>query len=667
MKIKRLTLKNVTSYKESTTFDFELGLNIVIGPNGGGKSNLQRILAMVLSHYFIRQHDFVETDDESDVKVVDLWNKKQLKRKLEPFLGEEDADQEIEIVLSPDPADLENIRTIAGKLDQFNEHLDFWDSPVEVYEPGDFIEALSDADSFTYRIHNLKFEEPEAGSPAWAFKEYLRTFLMFMRLSNRIPDVKLTSPVFFFFSERAPNRNARVQTNQFAEATYYSGYRNAHQAASGDSTDLLQWGAQHFARLYHRAVYESSRSDAKGADIFAQEPDVQLLNHYLGELGYEWDFWTDQDRVSFTFFLTRRGSDLRLTTDRFSSGEREIVHFLLAMFALNVEDGVVLVDEPELHLHPRWQKTFLGLFRDLAPKRNNQFLIATHSPVFVTPDTVDNITRVYKTENGSAKVGLRDVDLPAKKSLVRMINSQNNERVFFADKAVLVEGISDRLVLASLLDGAGVFFKNNEAIEIIEVGGKGNFADYTALLAGLETPSFVLADLDYLREVGSDGVAALFAPDDKKAWNRLRAKKGTDAESFVSLLRRAIDENDAECLKDFLAYVQGRSQRLVDPVPDDLDALLATELGVLAAGGCYVLGRGEIEDYLPPGVASVKDIVDMTTNRNWINEVEDPERRLELGRIVCGILEVAEDDQADFERLLVDGGVAFPEPLTVVA
>ncbi len=52
--------------------------------------------------------------------------------------------------------------------------------------------------------------------------------------------------------------------------------------------------------------------------------------------------------------------------------------------APNVKDGVVLLDEPELHLHPRWQRVFLGVFREIAPSRNNQFVITTHSPVFVS-------------------------------------------------------------------------------------------------------------------------------------------------------------------------------------------------------------------------------------------------------------------------------------------
>ncbi|MBM3530836.1 MAG: hypothetical protein FJX62_22390 [Alphaproteobacteria bacterium] len=51
MKIKNMSITNVTSYNEETAFEFDDHLNILIGPNGGGKSNLQKILAVVLSQF----------------------------------------------------------------------------------------------------------------------------------------------------------------------------------------------------------------------------------------------------------------------------------------------------------------------------------------------------------------------------------------------------------------------------------------------------------------------------------------------------------------------------------------------------------------------------------------------------------------------------------------
>jgi putative ATP-dependent endonuclease of OLD family len=665
VKIKRFAVKNVTSYKERTEFVFDERINILIGPNGGGKSNLQKILALVLSKYFIHQYEFKYSDQEAKIEPIDLWTRRVLERNLARFIGD-DSDQEIEIELAPESSDVENIKAIGNNLDKFNEHLSFWESPYPSYEPLNHAETIATSVSFTYRITNFNFQEPEPNTAAWGFKEYLRTFFIFMRLASRLPDVKLTSPVFFFFSERTSNRRVEIQSNQITEQSYFTGFRSAYQAAMGENTDLLQWGAQHFARLYWKAVHNAaSKLDTIAPDLFKLEPDVKLLSHYMQQLGYEWGFLTDQDAVSYAFALRRNKDDPWLTADKFSSGEREIVHFLLAMFALNVKDGVILVDEPELHLHPRWQRIFLGLFRDLAPERNNQFVISTHSPVFVTPDTVNNITRVYKSAIlGSAKIALQDIQLPQKKNLVRMINSQNNERVFFADKVVLVEGITDRLVLASLLDAACARFSNNQAIEIVEVGGKTNFDDYRSLLEALMTPSVVVADLDYLTLVGSEDVRALFVTNTEKQWESLKDKKSTDAMAMMAALKQAIDKTNTAELQNFWAYFVSRHPRLKEQLSGSEQRTLDLELARLRLQNVLVLRHGEIEDYLPPGVSGVKGIVDLTTDRNWINRIPDESRRVELGQSICQILDVSKEQSKKLEEELRHQSVAFPQPVS---
>jgi predicted ATPase len=665
MKIRRLVVKNVTSYREPVTFTFDNRLNILIGPNGGGKSNLQKILALVLSNYFIHQYEFRRDDNEAKVEPVSLWTKRVLERALPPFLGDE-SPQEIDITLTPEPSDITNIQVIGANLERFNKELDYYESPVTRYDPVDLLDKITPELEFTYRIANLELQEPPHDSGAWGFREYLRTFFIFLRLSGRLADIRLTAPVFFFFSERTSKGRIEIQSNSFTEQSYFSGYRSAYQAATGENTNLLQWGAQHFARLYWKAVTAAAhRPDATARELFRTYPDVQLLTRYMTQLGYEWTFLMDPESVSYAFALRKDSASPWLTPEMFSSGEREIVHFLLAMFALNVKDGVVLIDEPELHLHPRWQRIFLGLFRDLAPSRNNQFVITTHSPVFVTPDTINSITRVYRQPGGATeRIALRDVDLPDKKNLVRMINSQNNERVFFADRAVLVEGITDRLVVASLLDGGSVRFANNDAIEIVEVGGKGNFAEYRKLLDALRTPSFIVADLDYLGEVGSAETKALFAPNAAKAWESFRQKKGLDSSNAIRLLRGAIQGDDRAALLAFVDYLEGRHLRLMEPLTEEQNARLAAEFARLSAERILILRYGEIEDHLPLDTSDVKAVVALTTDRNWINRVPGEPQRKTLAEILCEILQIEGETRAAFLAEAASGAVVFPTPLT---
>ncbi len=664
MKIRRFAIKNVTSYRERVAFSFDERLNILIGPNGGGKSNLQKALALVLSHFFIHQYEFKLNDNEAKVEAVSLWTKRVLERTLSPFLGD-DSSQEIEIVLVAEPSDIENIRAIGKNLERFNRELAYYESPFSAYEPISLIGQIPPGAEFSYRIRNLELEEPDHQTGAWGFREYLRTFFIFMRLSSRLPDIQLTSPVFFFFSERTSKGRIEIQSTQFTEQHYYSGLRTAYQAATGENTNLLQWGAQHFARLYWKAVTDAAKSrDHVTEDLFSKYPDVVLFTRYLKQLGYEWTFQTDPDSVSYGFVLRKDSGSPWLTPEMFSSGEREVVHFLLAMFALNVKDGVVLIDEPELHLHPRWQRIFLGLFRDIAPSRNNQFIITTHSPVFVTPDTINNITRIFRQPGGgSARIALKDVDLPGKQNLVRMINSQNNERVFFADRAVLVEGISDRLVISSLLDAASARFANNDAIEIIEVGGKGNFAEYRKLLDALATPSFIIADLDYLKDVGDPAVRGLFGPNATKAWEALKQKKSIDGRSAIHALRDALDKGDGNTLRVFLDYIQDRHACFVGPLTGEQRKHVDEVLDRLMVQKIIVLSDGEIEEYLPLGVADVRGIVELTIDRNWVNRVPNAERRVMLGRLICEILSPNQEARRLFMEEISRGVVTFPEPL----
>ena len=306
-----------------------------------------------------------------------------------------------------------------------------------------------------------------------------------------------------------------------------------------------------------------------------------------------------------------------------------------------------------------------ALFREIAPSRNDQFLIATHSPVFVSPDTIDNVTRIHRQGgSGSDRVALRDVELPGGKSLVRMINSQNNERVFFADKVVLVEGISDRLVMASVLDGVASRCQNYEAVEIVEVGGKHNFDDYRTLLGGLQTPAYVVADLDYLLQVGSDGGRGLFQASPTKEWQALKGKRSLDGATAMALLREATAAGDTSTLTEFLTYLEGRCVRLKDPLSDVEQTTLAEELASLRGERIFLLSGGEIEAYLPEGVRDVRSIVEAIVEADWINSVTDVARRIELIGLACEILGASDLVAEALRQEAEEGTVAFAPPLS---
>ena len=95
-----------------------------------------------------------------------------------------------------------------------------------------------------------------------------------------------------------------------------------------------------------------------------------------------------------------------------SSGEKQIVFrggFLLRNLG-TITGSPILVDEPELSLHPQWQLKILnflkGLFTDAYGVQTSQLIVATHSPFILHNDTRanDKVIVLKKDDKGDVKL-----------------------------------------------------------------------------------------------------------------------------------------------------------------------------------------------------------------------------------------------------------------------
>ena len=59
--------------------------------------------------------------------------------------------------------------------------------------------------------------------------------------------------------------------------------------------------------------------------------------------------------------------------------------------------GIVLIDEIELHLHPKWQWKILSVLEDTFP--NIQFIVTTHSPMVISSCKKCNLLLLTRNEN----------------------------------------------------------------------------------------------------------------------------------------------------------------------------------------------------------------------------------------------------------------------------
>lgn len=99
----------------------------------------------------------------------------------------------------------------------------------------------------------------------------------------------------------------------------------------------------------------------------------------------------------------------RLTVNQLSDGEKCLIALIgdlarrlaIANPALQsplVGDGIVLIDEIDLHLHPNWQRMVVPKLLEVFP--NCQFLISTHSPHIITHVHPENLYLLKQTDTG---------------------------------------------------------------------------------------------------------------------------------------------------------------------------------------------------------------------------------------------------------------------------
>ena len=111
-----------------------------------------------------------------------------------------------------------------------------------------------------------------------------------------------------------------------------------------------------------------------------------------------------QDGRNITLFTNSSGD--KFDINELSSGEKQLFLRTLAIRMLNPENSIILIDEPELSLHPKWQQRIVDVYRKIG--KNNQIIIATHSPHILGSVKKENIMLLDKDDEGKIVVRTGD-------------------------------------------------------------------------------------------------------------------------------------------------------------------------------------------------------------------------------------------------------------------
>lgn len=332
------------------------------------------------------------------------------------------------------------------------------------------------------------------------------------------------------------------------------------------------------------------------------------------------------DAGQMKVFFGKTDSEQEYSVAAEASGLVNVISILAALFDEVVE--VLLIDEPEVSLHPQLQSYLLREMKSAAKRYNKTIIISTHSAEMIELNSASELCNfVFFRKDSLPKQISPDTpelnSVKLKEFLLRM--SLIYSEGFFAKKVMLIEGSSDMILCRYLcnrlnlkLDVAGS--------QIIPVEGKGQFPVITKLFRLIGKEVCVLTDLDGFTD--DNNIVNLFAvlPEAIQIANDYGNR---DLQSMIRDIKTKIDEL-VQSQKENMVMIYNQHPYWVnrDPEADDdkiirraliaqLFTVSADELAIwpdphewtslkkritvlfdiLEKLGCFILRRGAVESY----------------------------------------------------------------------
>lgn len=172
--------------------------------------------------------------------------------------------------------------------------------------------------------------------------------------------------------------------------------------------------------------------------------------------------------------------------------------------------NVFFIEEPESHMHPQMQQVFIKYLLNYYRKKNLQGVVTTHSNEMVRVAGISHLRVIRKVGKFRSRLynpsilinELKGSGVKEDEELVNFFDwffEIGYSEIVFADKAILYEGDTERLLIKKLLTEERYKKLNQQYIAFIQVGGAYAY-NYRKLINLLGIKTLIVTDLDYGKE-----------------------------------------------------------------------------------------------------------------------------------------------------------------------
>lgn len=338
-----------------------------------------------------------------------------------------------------------------------------------------------------------------------------------------------------------------------------------------------------------------------------------------------------------------------------SHGLKEIITLLTLLH--DDTYNCIIIDEPELHLHPQFQTFLLQEIRKHAgdPFLDNTkkiFFIVTHSPHFVDIRTIEELKNVIVFQPNKIPTYIDKIssdDEYKVNALLPRLNT-HHKQFFFSSKPIFVEGNTDQQIFSLIQEKRGKFVGASGST-FIDVNGKDELDLFFRLCKELSIDCRMIVDLDMVL----DGRLRESVSSDKRTQEFLQ-KQGISPNFFKGLseIWQKLDECVAEFLKIFLTLANPSSEidklyqillgkektdcrypflLAIQRIQDELQVTIPNQKGNLEfihgrikqiieaskKANVHILSKGELENYFK-GIENHFNLTQTTKTKSFLIE-----------------------------------------------
>jgi predicted ATPase len=316
---------------------------------------------------------------------------------------------------------------------------------------------------------------------------------------------------------------------------------------------------------------------------------------------------------------------------REASGILHLASILAALY--DDEVGILLIDEPEISLHPQFQAFLLNEIKAVAGNPQNSskkiVILATHSTEFldvISPRDLSRVVFFTTTKDKPKQIDPNTGELnnrKVKELLTRI--GQAHKSAFFSSKPLLVEGPSDTIVCNALNRHMNLFLEAGGS-QLVPVIGKGEFPAVVKMFRLIGKSPVILADLDALTD--DITFVDIFNNANNQLIERVNEMGHRDLISFSRQIYQDFNSITDEYWESFSSVAEqhrywinreGNDERkakkragmaTILTTPNESIVLwdngsiilgfktrLVALLDILELAGCFILRKGTIENY----------------------------------------------------------------------